>query len=129
MSILVRRIHRGKWEKVVNNILPMNILDNKFNINDFDIEHSLVFKLKLFYEHLPSYLVDLIDSTFGVGLNNLYGNTEKYSPSTLDSTLQVVAICRQNNIKMPDIADFLKFSFDEEHGWGSPIKIQEAFDN
>lgn len=111
-----------KWEESAENILPVNLLDSKFNINDYTMDHSLVLKLKLFYEQLPPYLTDLIDYTLNVGLNNLYGGTGEYSSFTLDPVLKVITICKQNNIKIPDISNFLKFSFNEEHGWGNTIR-------
>ena len=106
------------WEELANNIQPINILDNKFNIYDFSFEHKIVLKLKLFYAHIPRYLVEMIDYTLNVGLNNLYGGTGEYSSLTLEPVLKVKEICKENNIEFPDINNFLKYSYQDNDGWG-----------
>jgi hypothetical protein len=110
-----------KWEGFAENILPVNILDKKFDINDFSMDHDIIYKLKLFYKNIENYMVDLIDYTLNVGLVNLYGGTGEYRLKTLDYTLNVIRICKQNNIEMPDINNFLKYSFKEMGGWGNII--------
>jgi hypothetical protein len=111
-----------KWEEFSENILPVNILDKKFNINDFSMDHDVINKLKSFYENIKiKYMVDLIDYTLKIGLDNLYGGTEEYSLKTLENTLNVIRICKQNNIEIPDINNFVKYSFKEMHGWGNII--------
>jgi hypothetical protein len=44
------------WEESANNIQPINILDNKFDINDLSFEHKIVLKLKVIYKHISSIL-------------------------------------------------------------------------
>jgi hypothetical protein len=110
-----------KWEEFAINILPTNLLDKKFNVNDFSMDHNVIYKLKSFYENIKNYIVDLIDYTLNVGLDNLYGGTGKYSLATLEDTLNVIRICKENNIEIPDINNFIKYSFKEMHGWGKNI--------
>ena len=95
------------WEELANNIQPINILDQKFNIDDFSFEHELSLKLKIFYENIPPYLTEMIDYTLDVGLNNLYGGTGEFSSITLESVLKVIEICKENSIELPDINNFL----------------------
>ncbi|TWP27059.1 hypothetical protein ETU08_07650 [Apibacter muscae] len=111
------------WEELANNIQPINILDEKFNINDFSFEHKLVLKLKIFYEHIPAYLTEMIDYTLDVGLNNLYGGTGEYSPLTLEPVLKIIDLCKENSIEFPDINNFLQYSYQDDDGWGFPIQL------
>ena len=113
------------WEDVAKDISPESILDENFNINDFTMDHNLIYKLKSFYKNIPGYLVELIEYTIYVGLENLYGGTGEYSPSTLDYILRIISICEQNGINIPDINHFLKYSFKEYHGWGNLIKLEK----
>jgi hypothetical protein len=112
----------NKWKECAENILPVNILDKKFTISDFSIEHEVIYKLKSFYENVKNHIIDLIDYTLGVGLDNLYGGTGEYSFITLKNTLNVIIICKRNNIEIPEINNFIKYSFNEMGGWGDIIK-------
>lgn len=111
------------WEELANNIQPINILDEKFNINDFSFEHKLVLKLKTFYENIPAYLTEMIDYTLDVGLNNLYGGIGEYSPLTLEPVLKIIDICKENSIEFPDINNFSQYSYQDDDGWGFPIQL------
>lgn len=118
-----------KWEEYAKAILPESILDTTFNIFDSIIEPDLILKLKSFYENLPQYLVGLIENTLNIGLDNLYSGTDEYSSITFDDVIKIINICEKNNIKIPDINNFIEYSFKENHGWGKDIKIDKINEN
>lgn len=63
----------------------------------------------------------MIAYTLNVGLNNLYGGTGEYSSLTVDPVLKVIQIGKENHIELPDITNFLNYSYQDKGGWGDII--------
>lgn len=107
------------WEELAEDILPTNLLDSKFNITDFNsLQPNTILNIKRFYEDSPVDIVEIIDYTLQVGLNNLYGNTNDKSLVTLRPTLKVIELCLKNGITLPSISDYSYYIFDKNNGWG-----------
>src|SRR5690349_4981884 len=66
----------NEWEKKVIEISPDTILDIHPQ-NDFHEYETISFeeatKLKELYAQTPQFILDLIDYTISIGINNLYG--------------------------------------------------------
>lgn len=109
------------WEKIANEIAPSTIMDenenNRFNEYEY-ISESDAIKLKNEYSLLPCYITDLIDAVIEVGVTNLYGGTDEYSPLTYEAVLNVVNLLLTNNITPPTIKTLPNFLFSENDGWG-----------
>lgn len=101
------------WEELAEDILPTNLFDSNFNITDFNsLQPNTILNIRRFYKDSPIDLVEIIDNTLQVGLNNLYGNTTDRSLVTLLPTLKVVELCLKNGIPLPSISDYSHYSFD-----------------
>lgn len=107
------------WEPKIDEITPVCLLDGKFDISEFYIiDHEMVVRLRNFYLSNPEYLNELIDYSISVGVNNIYGNTNEYSSLTLEPTLKVIELCEINNVTIPPIKNFVRFSYNIDNGWG-----------
>lgn len=106
------------WEDMAEDILPSNLLDSTFDLKDFVyFDNDCILNIKNFYEHCSKDIVDIIDNTFSVGLNNLYGGTGLDNPLTLKPVLEVIELCVKNNIEVPDISDYLKHRYEVNGGF------------
>ncbi|MEP0265875.1 hypothetical protein [Dokdonia sp.] len=113
------------WEKKISDLDPSNILDP--HPENFPSDYKLLtetafYELKTFYINADEKFIFLIENTIEIGIGNLYGGTQKYSPTTLASTLDVHKIAISVLKEIPDINKFQFSKFSEHSGWGNPIK-------
>jgi hypothetical protein len=107
------------WEERINNIAPVCLLDDKFDINTFNSFTPIqILQFKAFFESLPAYIVDIVDFTIEIGVSNIYGGTGAYSETTLGHLMQVVNVASLHDVRIPDHNLFHQFPFSEVHGWG-----------
>jgi hypothetical protein len=98
----------SEWDDAINEIDPVCVLDENDH-NDPLLE---------LYQNLPPEVVDMISDVIEIGTRNLYGGTESYSPSTLETLNRIILKCMSLQINLPELEAFKKSSFSEYHGWG-----------
>lgn len=116
------------WEDLIVEILPSSILEDHPE-NDFsDYETLQEFEVKEFYEFYkesPNYLNEMVDLIAEIGLCDLYGKILNNGECSLNAINKIVIIMLENKIELPNIENFLVYSFNIENGWGKTFKKNE----
>jgi hypothetical protein len=108
-----------EWEERIRELTPYVLLDDKFDIDQYVyFDRECIYLYRSLYQQLPQYIIDIIDYSISVGVDNIYGGTSSYSPDTLASTVKVIDLCQSQNIPLPAIEKVLRYSFSSNNGWG-----------
>ena len=103
------------WHTKVEDILPSFIL----NMEDIKNEYfavDIITKIELYYKGLPSFIVDLIENAFWIGISNLYSGYK--SQETLKYLKLVIKKMTEKHLVLPDFEIVSKCSAMQRHGWG-----------
>lgn len=109
------------WEKNVNEIDPIIILDEQLTIETFEfstITFDTYLSLKEVYENISADIKSMISDVIEIGAGNLYGGTGEYSEMTLRPLMNVINRCLFLKVTLPKVETFKKAKYHEEHGWG-----------
>lgn len=107
------------WQGEVDELCPETILDSRTDFHDLDIlSYDEAVLYKSFYESLPAYLIELIDTVMWIGLSNLYVGIGTYSSSSYEQLVILVSLCEENKVPQPALDVFQASSFNEMNGWG-----------
>ena len=124
--------HLDEWEMKINEIDPTCVLDIELTEQNFDlttISYNTYRDLLNLYKTLPTEIVELIAEIIRIGVANIYGGTESYSPATLEPLANVLIICKRLNVDLPKIDQFKKSTFSQFHGWGDERPREYFTDN
>jgi hypothetical protein len=104
-----------EWHTKVEDILPSFILDIDEVKNEY-FSIDIVYRIKEYYKQHPSFLVDMIEDLFWLGISNLYvayssENSLKYLKLLLEKMNKQYA-------PLPDFKKIEKCSITQRNGWG-----------
>lgn len=115
---------KDNWQGLVDEILPSTVMDENFNPEIESKLNSLeTKKIKEFYEGISGDLFNLIDNTFWLGLENLYGKYD--SEITMPYVENNINILLKNHIELPDYQKISNLTSDINSGWGEITNMKK----
>lgn len=112
------------WNDQVVEIIPENLLEFKiYEEHDFEYlsEHEFIYLYNL-YQDIDKRIEDLIRQIYYLGSSHSYSVIIDYGQSSLEELNRLINYMIQNNIPLPDIKTFERFSIEEEKGWGNKVE-------
>ena len=109
----------GDWFYQTAEILPECILEDEYNEDSYEFIDKRQFnELYKLYADTCKVIKQIIRLIFELGSRELYGRIQGCSESTIVVVEKVVKLCEKENIQLPDMADYKKYSFYVNGGWG-----------
>ncbi|GAB5415973.1 MAG: hypothetical protein Crog4KO_07540 [Crocinitomicaceae bacterium] len=105
-----------EWMYSVSCRIPSSILEDPFDSNE-DITEREFIALKNLYSNSDSVTLEIIELVYNLGTIEMYGRIEDCSPRTLDILEEIVTKLKYNNIELPNLAQFKKYTMNN-NGWG-----------
>lgn len=109
------------WSDKVGEIIPDNLLEFKtYEEHDFEYldEKSFEYLYNL-YQNIDEKIDDVMTAIYNIGNSHAYSVIVEYGQKSLDELEILINYMTINNITLPDIKSFEKFSIEENRGWGN----------
>lgn len=109
-----------EWFYQTADIVPEFILeDAKYNEEEYElIDEKRFYELYELYNGTNDIVRKIIKLIYRLGSAELYGRIQGHSESTMLYVGKVIQLCINENIKLPVITDYKKYSFNANNGWG-----------
>lgn len=109
------------WSGTIVEIIPTNLLEFKdYEKHEFEYINEETFNyLYNLYQNIDEKIDDLMNAIYDIGVSHIYSIIEGYGQSSLDALDIVLEFMNENNILLPDIKIFKKYSIEENRGWGN----------
>lgn len=116
----------GKWHYKMSELTPFSIEEDiPFERKDYQYftleEHNVLKKLYAKSGNPPKEIIGLI---FEIGTKDLYSSITQKSPETLKMLERIIHLLNVNKCTIPNSDDLLKYSIEEQGGWG--VKFSPA---
>lgn len=115
-----------EWLYEISKVMPDSILVDEYDENE-TISLKEYSELKILYRNSPKYIFELMEFAFECGTIDLYGSVDNNSDKTIAPVLKCIEIMKENNIELPNIELFKKYSISENGGWGNPFTKKDIF--
>lgn len=136
LRILLKRLYEfveseqklNSWDRRITDVAPMSILDEHPDnyLDEYEtITEEQALALKGVYQSMAHEVIDLIDSVIYIGLSNLYGGVDEYSPSSLSKVARVISTMSSLDLPVPDVSPYMMSPFTELGGWGKRRSMSE----
>jgi hypothetical protein len=119
----------GRWHEFMSECSADSILEElEFekkgirNISFFEYQ-----KLRDLYLKSNPIINQIINTIVDIGTYDLYASIVNNSPKTIEYIDELIVLMDQNNILLPDIIFFQKFTINENEGWGCPFVKKDIF--
>lgn len=112
------------WFYETADIVPKFLLEDiKYDEEEFElIDEKKFHELYELYNRTNEIIKELIKLIFDLVSVELYGRIQGYSEGTIVIVKRVIQLCKKENIQLPDIADYKKYSFSIADGWGEDFE-------
>lgn len=111
------------WFYETAEILPECILEDKYDEASYEfIDMKMFNELYKLYDDICEEIKQIIRLIFELVSIELYGRIQGYSEHTIVIVKKVIRLCEKENIQLPDIADYKKYSFFVNNGWGEDFE-------
>lgn len=109
------------WSDKVVEVIPENLLEFKiYEDHDFEyLNESEFIYLYALYQNIDKKIDYLIRQIYYLGASHSYSVIIEYGQRSLDELNILLKYMTNNNIPLPDIEPFKKFSIKENEGWGN----------
>lgn len=110
-----------EWSGKVVEIIPDHLLEFKtYEEHDFEYLDERNFKyLYNLYQNIDEKIDFVITAIYNIGTSHAYSIIVKYGQRSLDELEILLNYMTKNDIPLPDIKPFEKFSIEENKGWGN----------
>lgn len=112
------------WEDELSDLTPdclMEIDIEEVEDNALGLSKDELIRLKMTYEKLPQFILEIFHYTLWIGYEHLYSVVPNESPETLKYIKNIIRLMQQNNLPTPSIEKYLSLKFSEDSGWGKEI--------
>lgn len=113
------------WFYEMAEFLPDSLLeDNEYIPEEFEYitEKQFYILLELYQKESNQVINQIFNLIFEMGTFDLYSRLENYSPNTLICLEKINNIMVLNNIELPSVANFIRYSYYENKGWGNSFE-------
>lgn len=109
------------WNDQIAEIIPENLLEFKtYEEHDFEYLKESQFKyLYDLYQNIDPKIDYIIRQIFYLGSSHSYSVIVDYGQRSLEELDRLIKFMVDNCFPLPDIEPFLKFSIEENKGWGN----------
>jgi len=116
--------HLDDWHEATAEVIPSAVEHDEYT-PDFRFTSKEEFDgLLNLYHQVNKGTKEIINLVFYIGTCELYGKVSRGGMS-LEYMRSLFKIMNKNNIPLPDIGAFKKFSFEENNGWGKNFTQEE----
>jgi hypothetical protein len=122
------------WEMQIGELIPfviMNDISYEY-IDDFEFFSPIICgKFQAYYKKCHKYTLDIINLIYDLGRTNLYItiNKDELKEASLPYLQKIIDLMIENDVLLPDINLFIKFSITENNGWGKVFTRNDIFEN
>ena len=107
------------WEEIAAEITPDTIINTPYSSEDFELINKDFYNdLSCFYKKIGSDCCVVIDKIIEIASLHFYTTIPLCSFETAKLTKDILCICHSNIGYLPNIDNYKKSSFKENHGWG-----------
>jgi len=109
------------WSGMVAEIIPENLLEFKFyEEHEFEYLDEKNFNyLYQLYQSIDEKIDFVMTSIYDIGTSHAYSRIVEYGQNSLDELEILINYMKKNNVPLPDVSLFEKFSIEENKGWGN----------
>ncbi|MFJ5562452.1 hypothetical protein [Lysinibacillus xylanilyticus] len=109
------------WSDMVAELIPENLLEFKlYEEHEFEYLDERNFKyLYQLYQNTDEKIDFVMTSIYDIGTSHAYSRIVEYGQNSLDELEILINYLKKNNVPLPDVSPFEKFSIEENKGWGS----------
>ncbi|MEN8905635.1 MAG: hypothetical protein ABF289_06705 [Clostridiales bacterium] len=109
------------WSDKLAEIIPDNLLEFKtYEEHDFEYLNRNNFKyLYNLYQNISDKIDYAMTAIFNIGTSHAYTVIVGYGQKSFDELEKLISFMINNNLPLPDITSFLKYSINENKGWGN----------
>lgn len=106
---------------IANELIPENLLEFKtYEEHDFELLSKDEFQyLYNLYQKIDESIDILLYAIHELGASHAYSEISGYGESSLKSLERLISCMIDYNYPLPDIEPFLKYSIEEDEGWGN----------
>lgn len=116
------------WYYEIAEFLPDSILeDTHYKTEEFEyLSETEFYSLVELYKQESNVLINQIFRLiFEMGTMDLYSKLEGEAKNSLICLKKINSAMTQNNIEVPAVEPFIKYSYSEENGWGRDFNGRE----
>lgn len=119
----------GKWHEIMAECSPDSILEDlSYEVKGITIISIEEYeKLRTLFMQSNKVCQDIINIIFNIGTRDLYSSIVNGSPDTLKYLQQIIEIMKHNNIPLPDVEYFRKYSIHDNEGWGKEFSREDIY--
>ncbi|NLL81465.1 MAG: hypothetical protein GX231_04050 [Tissierellia bacterium] len=110
-----------EWSSIVVEIIPDHLLEFKtYEEHDFEYLDRNNFKyLYNLYQGIDEKIDSIMTSIYNIGTSHAYSVIVEYGQKSLDELGLLINFMTEHKLQLPDIEPFLKYSIEENKGWGN----------
>lgn len=114
---------------IANELIPEHVLEFKdYEKHCFELLSNEEFKILFqLYQNIDELINILLFKIHELGASHAYGSISGVGESSLRSLHGIIGAMEENNIPLPSINPFLKFSIEENKGWGNLFERKDVF--
>lgn len=118
----------GSWHYPLAECTGRSIINDEGNLDDLEfLTKEKFWELNKLYKGSNKTILRMIDLIFEISTRDLYASIANNSPDTLNYLQEILDLMDRNNIAVPEITLFQKFSINENAGWGREFTREEIF--
>lgn len=108
------------WSGMVAEIIPENLLEFKtYAEHDFEYLDEKNFKyLYNLYKNIDEKIDFMITAIYNIGTSHSYTIIVEHGQRSIDELEKLITYMTKNNIPLPDVKPFERFSIEENKAWG-----------
>ncbi|MFK4304732.1 MULTISPECIES: hypothetical protein [unclassified Paenibacillus] len=108
------------WNDIVVELIPENLTEFKtYEEEEFErLSKDEFIYLYSLYQNIDGSVDALLREIYDLGISHTYTVIEGYGESSLKSLERIIKFMIDYNFPLPSIDPFLKFSIEENRGWG-----------
>lgn len=108
------------WNDIVVELIPENLKEFKtYEEEEFEkLSKDEFIYLYSLYQNIDGSVDALLRGIYDLGISHAYTVIEGYGESSLKSLERIIKLMIDYNFPLPSIDPFLKFSIEENRGWG-----------
>ena len=109
------------WNGIIAEIIPDHLIQFRtFEEHDFEYLGENTFKyLYNLYQDIDEKIDDIMTVIYSIGTSHAYTVIKEYGQESLDELEILINYMTKNNITLPDIRTFERYSIEENRGWGN----------
>lgn len=106
-----------KWQEAVSRLVPRCLMEMSGDTEELQPGLSAE-KLRNMYLSADKAIIHIIELIYYMGTCELYGKISGHGQASLERLSEVIRAVKCRDIQLPEASAFLRFSFEENGGWG-----------